>query len=995
MKKTVLLNLKNSINKCSAKIIILAFLLIGTANAFSVGYAVSNTNPIISFIDPTPENASINVTESILVNTSIQDSITDNLTSLINWNNSLVGWWRMNENYGEVLVQDISGFSNNGTWNGNSTNNVTSGRFGNALLFDGVNDYVSISNADNLNISSAITIEAWINPIEAKNSGIVAKRLETGSENVNYNLYFSSDNKIGFYNGTLPTVNTINTIPLNVWSHIAVTITGTTLKFFINGALDSTQTMGLGATNAHPFLIGSDGFLSEYFNGAIDEVRIYDRALSQDEINASYDARTYRLQNNFTGLSFGNYSFQAFVQNSTGEVNQTENRTILVNSAYEFPQTFIPPSPINLILAQQGNFWINHTWQNGSGNVTDSYNISINGFWINSSSITYNNSTVGPHNWSNISVYAFNHSSTGTINNTPVTRNTQVENNVPVQTGISDKSVIAGSWLNFTVFALDADGDIITYGTNATNGSFDTTTGNFSWLTTNDDVNNYTWQFNSSDAYGGVVNEAITVVVSPVISDIFAPSITFQTPTPENGSEYFMNYVNVSVILNETGIAILNWNGINESMIGTGTRFHKNKTIRYSGNYNFKVYANDSSGNTNVSEIIIFTVNLTEPINLSSITENGTINQTINITSPSGNVTLTLFNGTNITLNGSTITNISIDSIDQINSTYALSGTDKFLGENFSLYPEGVHFTPDIQVRINYTLQQLNSSGISESGLNAKFYNTSVTPNSWETLTIYEHNTSEHFIIVNISHFSTFALIGTPITTKIPTSGGGGNGGSGGSGVVSSEPYANIAHWETYENNLISNTSVLYKFKKPELAIYEIILTGKEDTYNFALRVEALKGPTGIKGISSPPGTVYKNLNVWASSKNINKGTIRFKVENDWMMNEKISSDDILMVRWNGNEWIKLETSELNKDNTYTSYEARTDSLLNLAIATLKNNELPIITPSKEAEIAGKERKSSEIEVSTPTSTEKAPGFAIIYGAAVVLIIYLFKIKRY
>jgi len=83
-------------------------------------------------------------------------------------------------------------------------------------------------------------------------------------------------------------------------------------------------------------------------------------------------------------------------------------------------------------------------------------------------------------------------------------------------------------------------------------------------------------------------------------------------------------------------MATLNWEGVNESMLpGTGTSFYYNKTIRYSGNYTFKVYANDTSGNTNVSETRIVIVNLTKTTKL-SIDSNGTINQTINITAPAG-----------------------------------------------------------------------------------------------------------------------------------------------------------------------------------------------------------------------------------------------------------------------------------------------------------------------------------------------------------------------
>ena len=150
----------------------------------------------------------------------------------------------------------------------------------------------------------------------------------------------------------------------------------------------------------------------------------------------------------------------------------TENITMTIT---EIP-TYLPPIPVNLS-STQGNFWINHTWEAGAGNVTDSYNVSVNDIWTNGTTSTYNNTTVDPHGWSNITVYAYNSSGTGTLNTTPVSNNTQVANNVPAQTTIGNKTVTAGDLLTFNVSATDADNDTITYGTNATNGSLNTTTG--------------------------------------------------------------------------------------------------------------------------------------------------------------------------------------------------------------------------------------------------------------------------------------------------------------------------------------------------------------------------------------------------------------------------------------------------------------------------------------------------------------------------------------
>jgi hypothetical protein len=96
--------------------------------------------------------------------------------------------------------------------------------------------------------------------------------------------------------------------------------------------------------------------------------------------------------------------------------------------------TYIPPDPTNLTNTT-GRYWVNYTWQAGSegvgdlpdaggnstpavfdmGNVTDSYNVSVNGTWHNGTTNTSINETVGPGEWVNITVWAWNASGTGTL----------------------------------------------------------------------------------------------------------------------------------------------------------------------------------------------------------------------------------------------------------------------------------------------------------------------------------------------------------------------------------------------------------------------------------------------------------------------------------------------------------------------------------------------------------------------------------------------------
>ncbi|SNQ60491.1 IPT/TIG domain-containing protein [Candidatus Methanoperedens nitratireducens] len=197
--------------------------------------------------------------------------------------------------------------------------------------------------------------------------------------------------------------------------------------------------------------------------------------------------------------------------NSTDGYGGVDNETITVT--VNPPPAYIPPVP-SYLSGTQGNFWINHTWQEGAGNKTDSYNISVNGVWTNGTNATYSNNNVGAHGWSNISVWAYNNSGSGSLSLTSISQSTQVNNNAPIQSQVGDLIVTAGDPLTFTITATDEDSDVITYGTNATKGTLDPLTGEYSWSTTGSDIGTYIWSFSSTDGYGGVDNEIITLTVT-------------------------------------------------------------------------------------------------------------------------------------------------------------------------------------------------------------------------------------------------------------------------------------------------------------------------------------------------------------------------------------------------------------------------------------------------------------------------------------------------
>jgi PGF-pre-PGF domain-containing protein len=407
--------------------------------------------------------------------------------------------------------------------------------------------------------------------------------------------------------------------------------------------------------------------------------------------------------------------------------------------------------------------------------------------------------------------------------------------------------------------------------------------------------------------------------------------------SPQNNSENNTGFINVTVTLDRAGNASLSWDGgANESMDGSGTRFYKNKTNLMSGNYTFKVFVNDSYGSTNSTGTRTVIVNLT---NTTSLPQNsaGNVTMDVNITSPSGNVTVTIFNTTNATVNGTRITNITINSLRTV--PYALTDSnDRFIGENLTLGPDGAVFNPAIRLNFNYNDSQLGT--IPASRLKIKFYN--VSTGIWGELTTTV-NINSRIATATTTHFSTFALTGTPEpASNPPSSSSGGSSGGGGGGGTSGETFANIIVKEKYDLQIYKDIVTSYKFTNLNNPILSINIVGNVNAGEIGTAVEVLRNTSSL--VKSPaPGNVYKNVNLWvgtsgfASPKNIKEAEIIFKIENSWISSNNIRSSSIKMVRWDGSKWDQLETSEITKDSNFSYFNAKTNAFSSFAITQLGN----------------------------------------------------------
>ena len=215
----------------------------------------------------------------------------------------LVGYWKLDEASG--ALSDSSGYGNNGTQSGGVAYGAT-GKVGNALSFDGVNDYVDIGN--NLEWPGALTFLSWHQRTTRDTvnaDGIFGNWFWDSNVNLRkgwtQRYYINTDSLcllIELTNGlTNQETQPCYTVNLGNWYLVAGVFSPAdrSVKLYVDGELRSSATGSTGFNqiaydSPYPMRIGYNPVNGGYFSGFIDEARIYNRALSAAEIKAIYEA---------------------------------------------------------------------------------------------------------------------------------------------------------------------------------------------------------------------------------------------------------------------------------------------------------------------------------------------------------------------------------------------------------------------------------------------------------------------------------------------------------------------------------------------------------------------------------------------------------------------------------------------------------------------------------------------------------------------------------
>jgi hypothetical protein len=209
----------------------------------------------------------------------------------------LVAYWNFDEGSGKT-AKDIIG-NHDGTFFGTPT--WVQGKFGKSLEFDGKSSYVIVPDAPDLAIETNITFSVWFKPTVTINSGNNAWRML--SKNNDYFLLFNYEQlgSLGWLikdpSGTNHVVHSkTNEWKKDVWYHAAGTFDGKELKIYVDGAMEaSLQWSGKAGTSKLAIWIGADD-VPNYFPGAIDDFRIYKRALSEADVKQAMSGPVIAVQ---------------------------------------------------------------------------------------------------------------------------------------------------------------------------------------------------------------------------------------------------------------------------------------------------------------------------------------------------------------------------------------------------------------------------------------------------------------------------------------------------------------------------------------------------------------------------------------------------------------------------------------------------------------------------------------------------------------------------
>jgi len=304
-------------------------------------FLVDTVNPNTTFVSA-PADSSVQTATHIFMNVSAVDD--NNVSTVIDFDDSLVSWWRMDDVSGST-VNDYMGRNDGTIVNAMQTD---AGKLGKGFSFDGLEDRINVVNPSFIDDTQG-TLVAWISFGDLSGADRAISVSMDGLTNDEFfiELLGNDNNQLRVVLQNVPspwTANTANNMITDTNYHfIVLTSNSSITRLYLDG-VEKTLTDGTGtnagqwwgsAINANVFTLGGveRTLLYNDLTGKIDDVMVFNRSLSVAEIRALYVNTSSRyLDVNFTSLADGAHTFKAYTQDIAGNVNTTEERTVTVDT---------------------------------------------------------------------------------------------------------------------------------------------------------------------------------------------------------------------------------------------------------------------------------------------------------------------------------------------------------------------------------------------------------------------------------------------------------------------------------------------------------------------------------------------------------------------------------------------------------------------------------------------------------------------------------------
>ncbi len=304
--------------------------------------------PLIAFAPPTPDDGITilsNETSSIPINVSVNMTTYQIGNGVLDFNGTnytmpggnpaLAGDSVLIYDFDDntTNVTDASPSGDNASCSGSCPVWTPDGKYGGSFQFDGYSQYLTTN--DNLDMNQ-FTLSAWV-----KRDGTGNTPMILGAPN-GWGVYFESDNTLHLTHVGFNNVGSAGTVAdTTSWHHVAVTYDGSEVMFYIDGVFAGEQPYTDTFVSGGPYTVGALDYygLQDYFNGKIDDLRVYDRALSDAEISNLYSTSAYSpdfyYSANITPRSpygISNLTYYACAYDIEGNQNCTETRSILFDN---------------------------------------------------------------------------------------------------------------------------------------------------------------------------------------------------------------------------------------------------------------------------------------------------------------------------------------------------------------------------------------------------------------------------------------------------------------------------------------------------------------------------------------------------------------------------------------------------------------------------------------------------------------------------------------